>query len=103
MNHHLPSHLITTQAHWDAMADAIGDDEATRLYGARPDRYNSAESVQGLYMADRAPRRVLAVVIGLSCVLALIVGYRASHREPRASVAIEPCALVETQGGTICR
>jgi hypothetical protein len=99
---HLPSHLITTQAHWDAMADILGDDEATKLYGSRPELTNTAAGLERLYLADKAPRRVLWAVVALSLVLVGSVAYRATHRADRAH--IDPCALVLTrESGPECR
>jgi len=103
--YHLPSHLITSQAHWDAMADTIGDDQATRLYGSRPELYNSADSVERLYFNDKAPRRALWVVIGLAAILAGSVTWAALSRPvaPEGPTVIDPCALVQTREGVTCR
>jgi hypothetical protein len=97
----LPSHLITSQAHWDAMADALGDADTLELYGPRPELANTADYVRPLYN-DRAPRRAVWVAAGLGLVMAASVLWGATHERERA--VIEPCALVLTrEHGPVCR
>jgi hypothetical protein len=98
-----PSNVITSIAHWEAMADAIGEAETVKLYGTRPERYNSAESVERLYFADKAPRRALWVAVGLAAVMAFTVGYAAFRKPVEVPTVIDPCALVQTRDGSACR
>lgn len=99
----LPSHTITTQAHWDAMADILGEDKTVALYGDRPELTNTAECVARLYFNDRAPRRAVwaASILALVALGSVLFGaYRGSHADTR----IDPCALVLTrESGPECR
>lgn len=104
MNRHVSATYLIPQAHWDAMADILGECETSRLYGARPELVNTATSVERLYFADKAPRRALWVTVGLACVLAVWVPYKAIHRTPRPGVTIDDCAMVLTrESGPECR
>ncbi len=98
MSHRPLSHLIASQAHWDAMADAIGEESTANLYGARPEAYVAPGG-----FADKAPGRAVIVVICLTLVLACSVAYRATHRAERPDTVIHPCALVLTRNGQECR
>lgn len=52
--------------------------------------------------SSRAAHALLSVVVALALILALIVGYRAGHREDR--VYLHPCAAVLTRGNEmVCR
>jgi hypothetical protein len=102
----LPSHLITSQAHWDAMADAIGEVRAEQLYGPRPELTNTANSVEHLYLADKAPRRTLWVVCALAAIMAASVlagAWKGSHADTEVPTVIDDCALVLTRNGQECR
>jgi hypothetical protein len=98
-----PHNYTATQAHWDALADILGEGETTRLYGPRPELYNSAQCVEKLYFNDKAPRRAVYVAIALGLVLAVLVPYRAIHRRAEVPTVLEPCALVLTTNGQQCR
>src|SRR5687767_7050396 len=94
---------LIPQAHWDAMADILGEEETGRLYGKRPELVNTAASVERLYFNDKAPRRALWVAVGLAAIMAFTVGY-AAFRKPAERVNIEPCAMVLTrESGPECR
>lgn len=93
------------QAHWDAMADIIGESETVALYGDRPELVNTRESVERLYFADKAPRRSVYVTVALALVAfgsVLFGAWRGAHADKDAT--IDPCALVLTrEQGPVCR
>lgn len=91
-------------AHWEAMADILGERETERLYGPRPEELNTAASVERLYFNDKAPRRVLWVSVLLAAVMAGVVLYGAYREPAERPTAIEPCAMVLTrESGPECR
>lgn len=96
-------HYQACQAHWDALADILGESETTKLYGPRPELTNTAAYVERLYFDDKAPRRAVWLVVALAAILAVLVPYRAMHRAERPTV-IDPCAMVLTrESGPTCR
>ena len=99
-------HLITSQGHWDAMADILGTDEAEKLYGPRPELTNTASAVDKLYFADKAPRRAVWVAVALAAIMAASVlagAWKGSHGGSEAPTVIDDCALVLTRSGQACR
>lgn len=95
---------LIPQAHWDAMADILGEDECARLYGARPELVNTSQSVERLYFNDRAPRRAMWVAVVLAAVVAGTLSYAAYRKPAERPTAIEPCAMILTrESGPECR
>ncbi len=91
-------------AHWDAMADILGETETEKLYGERPVEANSAAYCERLYFDQRAPRRSVWVAVALALVMAGSVAYGAIHHRDTRAVELEPCALVLTESeGPVCR
>jgi hypothetical protein len=52
---------------------------------------------------DRAPRRALWVIVALSVVLVCSVLWAATHRRVSSGAVLEPCAVVVTADGSVCR
>lgn len=99
-----PFNFQATQVHWDALADILGEVETGRLYGPRPELVNTSSSVERLYFDDRAPRRAVWVAVALGLLMAGSVVFGAlHHHESSIPVQLEPCALVLTQSGQVCR
>lgn len=117
-----------TRDQWEALADILGEPKTLQLYGPPdpmcwwPDEdcacppgqghneaLNSAESVQRLYVPTGGlvwSPRVACWVAGILAVLAFgIVAFAAIHHRDTSTVPteLEPCALVLTRSGQVCR